>query len=183
MVYPTDTSYGLAVDATNLAAVNKLYRLKGRNFNKPVHVIYPSTGWLKKIVKLNIRALRLMAKFLPGPLTLVLPLKSKLPSFKKLSAGTGTLGVRLPNHKTALGLVKRFGKPITTTSANIAGKDAAYSVIEVKKQFSHSALKPDFYLDGGKLKKVKPSTVASVSTNHVKILRPGPVSEKQIKNT
>jgi len=183
VVYPTDTAYGLAVDATNYNAVKKLYQLKGRNFKNPVHVIYPSTVWLKKIVDLNIMALRLMVKFMPGPLTLVLPLRSKLPSFKMLSAGTKTLGIRLPNHKIALGLVKKFGKPITTTSANLSGGGNTYSVAEAKKQFAAQRNKPDFYLDGGKLKKVKPSTVALVSSNHVKILRTGPISEKQIKNT
>jgi len=181
VVYPTDTAYGLAVDATSLSAVKKLYRLKGRNFRKPIHVIVPNTAWLKKIVKLNKPALKLMNKFLPGPLTLVLPLKTKGESFRILSAGTKSLGIRMPNHSLCIQLVKKLGRPITTTSANLAGGPNCYSTTEVKKQFAKSKYQPDFYLDGAKLKKTKPSTVVSL-VGHVRILRLGPISETQIKN-
>src|SRR6185436_4587925 len=112
VVYPTDTAYGLAVNATNAAAVKKLYRVKGRDFNKPVHVIFPNTDWLNKIVKLNKPALILMNQFLPGPLTIVLPLKAKSQSWKLLSAGTKTMGVRLPANPMVQSLVESFGKPI-----------------------------------------------------------------------
>ncbi len=179
VVYPTDTAYGLAVDATNAKAVDKLYKLKGRDFKKPTHVIFPNTSWLKKIVKLNKPALQLMNKFMPGPLTIVLPMIAKGKSWKKLSAGIKTMGVRLPNNKLALALVKKLGKPITTTSANISGKDNCYSVAEVKSQFKQ--LRSDvYYVDGGRLKKTKPSTVVSL-INGVTILRPGPIKESEIK--
>lgn len=189
VVYPTDTAYGLAVDATNLSAVKKLYRLKGRNFNKPIHVIVPMSKlsntpeywskWLRQVVKLNVPAKKLIRKFWPGPLTIVLPLKSKGKSWKLLSGGTNTIGIRYPDHPMAQALVEAFAKPITTTSANLAGKDNTYSVFQVQKQFGNSKLKPDFYLDGGKLKKIKPSTVVKLNGN-VTILREGPISKKQI---
>jgi L-threonylcarbamoyladenylate synthase len=181
VVYPTDTAYGLAVDATNIKAVDNLYKLKGRTFNKPVHVIPPTKAWIEKIVKLNTQAKKLIEELMPGPLTLVLPLKAKAKSFKTLSAGTTTLGIRRPKNKTALDLAMEFGKPITTTSANVTGEPNCYSIAEVKKQFANSKLKPDFYLDGGKLKKTKPSTVVSLLKD-VKILREGPITEIQIKN-
>ncbi|MBX4191831.1 MAG: threonylcarbamoyl-AMP synthase [Candidatus Doudnabacteria bacterium] len=182
VVYPTDTAYGLAVDATNAKAVNRLFALKGRDFRNPVHIIIPSGNWLTKIVSLSTTALKLMNKFLPGPLTVVLPLKIKGSSWKKLSAGTKTIGIRLPNNKIALELVEKLGKPITTTSANISGQSACYSVLEVKKQFEKSVKKPDIYLNGGKLKKIKPSTVVLLTGERAKIIRLGPISEKQIKN-
>jgi len=182
VVYPTDTAYGLAVDATNLSAVKKLYAVKGRDFKKPIHIIFPNADWLKKIVRLNKNALRLMNKFLPGPLTIVLPIKAHGVSWKKLSAGTGTLGIRYPDHSVAQMLVEMFGKPITTTSANVSGLPNTYSVAEVKRQFAKSKLNPDYYLDGGKLKKIMPSTLVSVVNNNVTIIRQGPISEKQIKN-
>ncbi len=181
VVYPTDTAYGLAVDATNSSAVDRLYKLKGRDFKKPTHVIIPHVSWLKKIVKLNKPALQLMNEFLPGPLTIVLSLKAKGKSWQKLSAGSKTMGVRMPDNAIALELALKFGKPITTTSANVSGKDNCYSVTEVKKQFAKSQHKPDFYLDGGKLRKIKPSTVVSLIKG-VKILREGPIKEKQITN-
>lgn len=171
VVYPTDTSYGLAVDATNQRAVRKLYKLKGRDFKKPIHVIIPDKYFhaskhrsirLSGIVGLNWQVKKLMKKFWPGPLTLVLPLKSRSAGLRILSAGTKTLGIRMPNNKIALELVKKFGKPITTTSANISGKNDCYSIDQVKKQFKNLNFRPDYYLDGGKLPKIKPSTVVSL---------------------
>lgn len=180
VVFPTDTAYGLAVDATNLAAVEKLYRLKGRDFNKPIHIIFPSTEWLEENVFLDKTSLKLMNKFLPGPLTIVVKLKSKNPALRKIKGKTG-IGLRLPDNKTAQTLCGAFGLPVTATSANLSGYPNTYSVAEVRSQFRKSKLKPDFYLDGGRLPKVLPSTIVSVAQNNVKILREGPITEKQIK--
>lgn len=179
VVYPTDTSYGLAVDATNARAVKKLYQLKGRNFKKPIHVIAPWADY-HTIVYDSAPARKLVKKFWPGPLTLVLPLKAKGKSWQMLSAGTGTLGIRYPAHQTPQALVGVFGKPITTTSANIAGLGDTYSIDEVKKQFGNNHDFNIYYLNGGKLKKTKSSTVLSL-IGHAKILRPGPITETQIK--
>ena len=199
VAYPTDTAYGLAVDATNAAAVKKLYRLKGRDFNNPIHVIVP-LGHHHTVVYDGEEARKLVKQFWPGPLTIVLSLKAKGQSWKMLSAGTGTLGIRYPDNSTAQALVEALKKPITTTSANISGQPNTYSVAQIKKQFAKSKLKPDFYLDGGKLKNTKLSTVVMInptpdpsprkgrgvlsrrkSSGRVTILRSGPVTEKQIK--
>jgi len=115
-------------------------------------------------------------------LTLVLPLKAKGKSWAMLSANTGTLGIRRPKNKTALDLAWALGRPITTTSANVSDKPNCYSIAEVKRQFLRSSSQPDFYLDGGKLKKTKPSTVVLLTDTYAKILRSGPVTEKQIYN-
>jgi L-threonylcarbamoyladenylate synthase len=181
VVYPTDTAYGLGVDATNLAAVKRLYRLKGRDFRNPIHVIPPFRNTIGKFVRISAQAKKLIDNLMPGPLTVVLPLRASGPSWKLLSAGTKTLGIRRPKHKMALDLAMLLGKPITTTSANISGKPNTYSIVEVKRQFNKSKIRPDFYLDGGKLKKTKPSTVVSL-VGHVKILRQGPIKETKIKH-
>jgi L-threonylcarbamoyladenylate synthase len=180
VVYPTDTAYGLAVDATNKAAVDHLYQMKGRNFDKPIHVIFPSTDWLTENVKLNKTALKLMDKFMPGPLTIILPLKSQDETLKKISSPLG-LGLRYPNNKIAQKLVKLLGRPITATSANLSGMQETYSMVEARRHFVSSKIQPDYYLDGGRLEKVKPSTIVSVENNNVKIIREGPISEIQIK--
>ena len=182
VVFPTDTCYGLAADATSLKAVKKLYRIKGRDFHKPVHVIFPDVTWLSRMVMLDTSTLKLMNRFMPGPVTLVLPLKIEGKTWELLSAGTKTLGVRMPDNKLALDLVRRFGKPITATSANVSGMPDTYAISEIQKQFKEKEGKPDFYLDGGRLKKNKPSTVVLIASNNAKILRQGPVSEKQILN-
>jgi len=181
VAYPTDTAYGFAVDATNTSAVKKLYKLKGRGFHKPIHVIPPTKAWIEKLVKLNTAAKILIEEFMPGPITVVLPLKVSGKSWQLLSAGTQTMGIRRPKNKLALDLAMEFGKPITTTSANLAGEANTYSVAQIKQQFADSKLQPDFYVDGGKLKNTLPSTVVSVM-GHVKILRAGPISEKKIKS-
>lgn len=177
VAYPTDTAYGLAVDATNAKAVKKLYALKGRNFKNPIHVIPPTRAWVSRLVKISAPAKKLIERLMPGPLTLVLPLKITGPAWKLLSAGTKTLGIRRPKHKLALDLAYFLGRPITTTSANLSGQSNTYSPSDIKKQFKNRI----FILDGGKLKNTKPSTVVSLTGGHVKILRPGPISPTQIK--
>src|SRR5687768_13140486 len=82
VAYPTDTAYGLAVDATNVKAVKKLYKLKGRNFQNPIHIIPPTRVSISKLVKLNPAAVKLINNLMPGPLTLVLPLKASGQSWK-----------------------------------------------------------------------------------------------------
>jgi L-threonylcarbamoyladenylate synthase len=180
VVFPTDTAYGLAVDATNFSAVRKLYALKGRDFRKPIHIIFPSVEWLAANVVLDKKSLKLMNKFLPGPLTVIAKLKSKNKALNKIKGSTG-IGLRFPKDQIALKLAQDLAKPITATSANISGSANTYSITEVKKQFAKSKYKPDFYLDSGRLKKVKPSTIVSVVGNNARILREGPISETEIK--
>jgi|SRR3989344_8673876 len=180
VVYPTDTAYGLAVDATNVTAVKKLYALKGRDFKKPVHVIVPF-GHHHTVVYDSEDANRLMKKFWPGPLTIILPLKARGKAWQILSAGTKTLGIRYPDNSTAQALVEAFKKPITTTSANLSGKGICYSIAEVRRQFRYvPRYVPIFYLDGGKLPNNPPSTVVSLLKG-VRILRVGSISETEIK--
>ncbi len=181
VVYPTDTSYGLAVDATNADAVKRLYELKGRNFNKPTHVIFPSFTELERIVSLEPAARKIIQKLFPGPVTVVVPLRKNSGSWKQLSADTKTLGFRMPDHPMVRLLVKTLGRPITTTSANKSGRPNCYSANAVRTQFKKSKLKPDYYLNGGKLKSTKPSTVIQIKDNRIHLLREGPVTLQQIK--
>lgn len=178
VAYPTDTAYGFAVDATNPKAVKKLNRLKGRN--KPISVIFPSISQAGKIVDISPIAEKLLRNFCPGPLTLVLPIKAKGSHWTYLSSGTGNLGIRFPKHKLSMGLAKGINKAITTTSANVSGMPNTYSVQEIKKQFKTKKHKPDFYLDGGKLKNLPPSTIIQVVGKHVTLLREGPIKYEEI---
>ncbi len=190
VVYPTDTSYGLAALISNKIAVGKLYKIKERGFNKPVHVFFPSVSLAKKYVYWNIVAEKLAKKFLPGPLSMALPLKSKNKILKKLTANTGYLGLRIAKNNFALDLAKKAG-PITATSANPASEKGgfdSYSSKDLLKQFNKRKLKPDIIIDAGKLKKIKPSTFVKLSTKgqgnqqevDLEILRAGPITEKQI---
>jgi len=184
LAYPTDTSYGLAADATNVRAIRRLYQIKVRGFNMPVHIVVPSLAYAKKVSIWNRGGKILAKKFFPGPLTLVLQLKTKDKGLKILSAATGTIGIRMPNNKIALDLAKNLGRPITATSANppdsLGGHDS-YSADDVAAQFRSQKDKPDIIINAGKLPKRKPSTLVRVFDDVVKVLREGPVSEKQIQ--
>jgi L-threonylcarbamoyladenylate synthase len=193
VAYPTDTSYGLAVDATNIGAIKKLYQIKGRDFNKPVHIVVPSAAYAKKIARWNKAASRLAKKFWPGPLTLVLPVGDGLkpsPTLRQLSANTGSIGLRMPKNQIALDLAKNLRRPITATSANVSGGADCYSADEIIKQFSakggsafggkNQQFKPDIIINSGKLPISKPSTLVRVFDDVVKVLREGPVTQKQI---
>jgi L-threonylcarbamoyladenylate synthase len=196
VVYPTDTSYGLAVDAGNVMAIKKLYQIKGRNFNKPVHVVVPSLAYAKRIARWNKAAEKLAKKFWPGQLTLVLPIvgaELARPSLisggqgqplqkaiHRLSANTGSIGLRMPDNLIAMDLAKHLKLPITATSANVSGRADCYSAAEIIAQFQTQKYKPDIIINAGKLPKRKPSTLVRIFDDVIKVLREGPVSEKQI---
>jgi len=174
VVYPTDTSYGLAVDATNIKAIKKLYKIKGRNFQKAVSIVVPSMAYAKNIVRWNAAASKLAKKFWPGPLTLVLPLRIKDERLGILS-DKGSLGIRMPNNKIALGLAKYLNRPTTATSANKSGQDDCYSAQAVLAQYKKSKFQPDIVINGGKLPKRKPSTIVKIDGDRVNILRQGSI--------
>lgn len=186
VVYPTDTSYGLAVNAGNNQALQKLYKIKQRRPNQPIHVVAPSLSYAKGLVVWNKFAEKLAKKFWPGPLTLVLPIKTKNSALAEITGGTGTLGLRMPKNDIALDLAKALGEPITATSANpskhLAGGFDSYSTASVISQFNKQKHRPDIIIDAGKLPKHKPSTMVKVFDDVYKILRHGPITEKQIKH-
>jgi L-threonylcarbamoyladenylate synthase len=189
VVYPTDTSYAIACDITNAKARAKFYKIKERSPKQPVHLILPSLAFARGIATWNKTANILARKFWPGPISLILPikLKGKLPEYLKIvSAGTGTIGVRRPDNQVAADLARYLGKPIPATSANpsahLSGGFDSYSSIDVITQFSKQKYKPDIIIDAGRLPKRKPSTMLKIDGQEWQILRPGPISEKQIRN-
>ncbi len=188
VVYPTDTAYGLGVDANNLSAVRKLYKIKERAQKQPIHIIVSDFKMAKRYAKFNKLDEALFKKLMPGPLTIVSEMRNtKNKSWNILSGGTGTIGVRVPNNKIALQLVKKLGRPITATSANPSahksGGTTPYSIQDSSNQFKNKKYQPDLFLDGGKLPTRKPSTIVKVEKNKVKILRAGPITKKQIMET
>lgn len=131
LLYPTDTVYGLGVDATDAEAVLRLRELKGSGAEKHFSIVVADMAMMRQYADVTPLAERLAAKFLPGKLTLILNMKG-LP--KELS-DDGTIGIRIPNHPVPLQLVRKLGKPITATPANISGQPALMSVPEIHEQF------------------------------------------------
>ncbi|MCX6816223.1 MAG: L-threonylcarbamoyladenylate synthase [Candidatus Aenigmarchaeota archaeon] len=164
IVYPTETSYGLGVDAENDRAVKKIITIKKRNKNKKISVAFSDLKMAKKYLVVTKDAEKLCKAFLPGPLTLLVESKNHK-----------IVGFRIPDHKFVLSLIRKLGKPITATSANISGEGDLYKIKDVIKIFDK---KSDLIIDGGNLMKRKPSTVYDVTER--KVIRKGPIPEKRI---
>ena len=172
IVYPTDTAYAVGCDALNKKAIKKIYKIKNRPAVKPLPVIVGSLALAKKFFKFSKKELLLAKRYWPGPLSLVLKIKNKR---LKMVYKNDNIVVRVPNLNIAKQLSLELGKPIISTSANISGKRECYSIREVLKQFRNRKFQPDLIIDGGKLKKRKPSTIVKVSGKEVQILRQGPI--------
>lgn len=166
VIYPTETCYGIGADATNDAAVQKVIKIKKRSKSKKISIAFCDLKMARQYLIITKNAEKLAKAFMPGPLTLIVESKSNTKN---------KVGFRIPDNKEVLKIVKKLGKPITSTSANIAGDKEVYRIKDAAKIFDN---KTDLILDGGILKKTKPSTVYDVAEN--KVLRKGPISEKQI---
>lgn len=164
VAHATETCYGLACDLTNPDAVERLFGIKRRPANLPVSALFPSIEEAKRYVEWNDRAEELARDNLPGPLTLILPSRKDAP-FRLFLAPrhTGTVGVRVSSHPLAFELVQAFGRPLSTTSANISGQPNLYSIEEIKNQFKNAKMKPDIVLDSGQLPRNPPSRVIDLS--------------------
>jgi len=176
VLYPTDTLYGIAANALSKKAVLEVYKTKGRTLKKPLSIAFHSLLQAKKYVKFNSLASKLAKKFLPGPLTIILPMKHKFP--KELT-GSKNVGIRIPDNKIALKLIKECKFPITATSANISGDKDPITAEDGIMQIGD---KVDLILDGGKCKLKKPSTVVEVLNKKIKILREGYIKGKNLLN-
>lgn len=176
VLFPTKCLYGLGADAFNADAVNKVFRIKQRPFNKPLSVLINDLTYLEKLVRfVPPAASSIIKNFWPGSITIVFEAKDTLPV--NLTAGTGKIGIRLPKHTVASALVNEAGCPITGTSANISGNAGCSRVSDLD---SLIADKLDLMLDAGQLEGGRGSTVVDVTTDLPEILREGAVSAKDI---
>lgn len=170
VAHATETCYGLACDLSNPVAVAKLFAIKQRPNDQPVSALFADVNQAKEFVEWNERAEEL-AIGLPGPLTIVLPLRATAKLFPTPHGGA-TIGIRVSPHPTARALVTEFGSPISTTSANIHGKPNPYSAADIVKQFAGLPDLLDLILDDGVLPSTPPSTVIDLTRGEGEILRP-----------
>ena len=181
VAHPTETCCGLACDLTNPAATARLFALKQRPGNQPVSALFTSVTQAQEYVMWNTQAEELTRKYLPGPLTLILPLRTDDQHILYPTPPLGlsgkppleaTIGIRISSHPVAQKLVTLFGKPISTTSANIHGHPASYSPQEIMAQFPDDS--PDVLLiDGGSLPLRHPSTIIDLTGPFPKEIRRG----------
>jgi L-threonylcarbamoyladenylate synthase len=170
IAFPTDTAYGLGVDPFNEAAVDRLFTVKGRPEAKPILLLVDSIERAESVSEPPAHFREIVDKFWPGPLTLVVPARSELPM--KVTAGTKTIGLRWPIAPFANTLVRRFGRPVTATSANRSGEPATITAGEVRSQLGGSI---DALIDGGTLPTRGGSTLLDLTADPPVVLRDGPV--------
>jgi L-threonylcarbamoyladenylate synthase len=177
VAFPTETVYGLGADALNPYAVAKIFEVKNRPSFDPLIVHISKIEWLEKIVKkIDDRAEKLIRKFWPGPLTLVLPKSNIVPDI--VTAGLPTVAVRMPAHPVALALIENAQTPISAPSANPFGYISPTTAEHVEKQLGD---KIDLILDGGKCPIGVESTVLSLIDEEPAVLRPGGLPIEEIE--
>lgn len=176
VIHATETCYGIACDLTNEDAVKDLFDVKQRPGFQTVSALFASVDAAREYVDVSPKAEELFAKYLPGPLTIVLSKKKGAPPIWLTAAGNGTdaqIGVRISSHPFAMKLAQTFGKPIATTSANVHGKPSPYSIAEIEAQWAGAPLVPELLIDAGTLPPADPSTVIRVAGDTITVLRQG----------
>jgi L-threonylcarbamoyladenylate synthase len=173
---PTDTVYGLASDAFNGAAAEKVFALKDRPATMPLLILVNSMEMARGCMAADDTLFeRLAERFWPGPLTIVVPAAPHIP--QQVTAGSGTVGIRLPRWPIAASLVSALEHPITASSANRSGLADCRTAAEVMASVGENL---QLILEGGTNRRVSASTVIRVVDGTVKVLREGAISEKAI---
>lgn len=181
IAHATETCYGLACDLGNTSAVEKLFAIKKRPRDQPVSALFATVEDAKKWVEWNEEAEKLALEYLPGPLTVILPIwKDCIGKIFPVGAVRErplrqTLGIRISSHPVATALAKNFGSPLSTTSANLHGQKNPYSAEEIREQFENENMKPDLILDSGTLPPVPPSTVINLTEKEGVTMRKGSI--------
>lgn len=166
VIIPTETVYGIAADAHNPLAIERLYDIKQRPRNKPFSLIIERKERIEDFAKdIPILAYKLIDKFWPGPLTLV------------LSSQEGSIGLRMPDHPFALGLISKLNFPLVCPSANIAGRPAPKDIKEALVELKG---KVDLAVDAGQTRIGLESTVVDLTRDSLSVLREGAIKADEI---
>lgn len=178
IAFPTDTFYGLGADPFNSDAISKIFHIKHRPADKPLLVLIHSLAQLEDLTReVTENACKLMEHFWPGPLTLIFNAASGLPD--ALTAGTGTIGIRLPDHPFTRRLLKTLDHPLTAPSANASGKGEPTTAQQVEAVLGK---KLGLIVDGGPAPGGKVSTILDTTTNPSTLLREGAVSRSDLES-
>jgi L-threonylcarbamoyladenylate synthase len=171
VAFPTETFYGLGAAALSAAAVRRIFEVKGRPEDKPVLVLVDGVAMVEAVAReIPTAARALMAAHWPGALTLVFRARDEVPV--EVTAGSGTVGVRLSAHPVARGLVTTLGAPVTAPSANPSGAAPPTTAAGVLAYFRGRI---ELVLDGGGTGGGEPSTVLDVTVDPPRVVRAGAV--------
>ena len=174
IAYPTDTVYGLGCNPFDATAVDRLVKAKER-VKGALPILVSSLKSAERLGEMNEVASRLARKFWPGPLTLVVTKMSNLPA--KVTGDSQMVGLRIPNHETAITLIQESGGAIIGTSANISGHPSLSTAEEVLRDFGGRV---DLVLDGGPALRGRESTVVQVISDEITVLREAAIPRDEI---
>lgn len=178
IAFRTDTFYGLGADPFNREALRRVNKLKGRDGGKPILVVISDADEAERFVNRSPRFNTVSNRHWPGALTIVAQAKQEVPI--DLTAGSGTVGLRLPDDETVRSFIRACGGALTATSANLAGEPPARIAEEVAHSFPAGL---DLIVDGGLARGEKPSTVLDLSGQRARLIREGVVSRIELQET
>ncbi len=173
IVYPTETVYGLGANALDEQAVMRVFQIKKRPLSMPIFMAVSSIQMLEKVATITEDDMDLLEQLFPGPVSVLVRKRSIVPDI--LTAGSSLVGIRIPDHETALKIIDLAG-PITSTSANRTGSPPPTSASEVSREIADRV---DLVVDGGKSRYSEPSTLLDLCSR--KIIRPGAGLDKVLK--
>ena len=177
IAFRTDTFYGLGADPFNRAAIQRIKSLKGREDHKPILIVISERDNVERFIAEPSSSFRLLSeKLWPGALTLIGKSRTKVP--EEITAGSGTIGVRLPDDDRVRDLVRACGGALTATSANPANELPAANAEAVKNYFADAI---DLIIDDGQSRTDLPSTVVDASGDQPKLIREGVIRWNEIK--
>lgn len=175
LAIPTDTVYGVGVVYGDLNDLSRLKHAKHRPETKPIPMMVASASQMKQIAKVDARTEKIIDAFLPGPLTLILPLREDVS--KEYTNGKDTVAVRIPDAPFILNVIQRLNKPLLVSSANISGRPAAITFDQAKENLPN--------IDGivqGQCQQGMASTIVDCTKEQLAILREGPISLSELEN-
>ena len=178
VIFPTETVYGIGANGLDKNAIKKIYEAKQRPLNKPISLLVSNIDMIESVAKdITDIEYAIIKKFFPGPLTIILKKKEIIPDI--LTAGSDTIGIRMPANDIALNLINYAGVPIATPSANISGKPSGTNLKDIIKDFDGNV---DYFIDDGPSKIGLASTIVKVVDGVPHILRQGSISIDEINS-
>ena len=178
VIIPTDTIYGITCDALNKKAVNKIYKIKKRDNNKPLTLNLNKKKDITKYAYItNKLEKEIIKKLMPGAITLLLKKKEYVVDL--ISKNSEYIGVRIPNNKIVKEIIKKINSPLVLTSVNISGEMPIIDLDDLNSEISNNIR---YAIDVGIINKGVESTIVKVTNNKVEILREGKITKKQIED-
>jgi len=177
IVFPTDSIYGLAANALNWQAVEKVFRIKQLEFSKPLPIVARNMAWVRELAHVTPKEEAILDKIWPGTATVVLSKKTIIPDI--VTADQNSVGIRVPNYSLVDELLAKYGYPLTMISANISD-ETSQRINDVIAAFRGNEIQPNLVIDVGILPPSEPSTILDLTGDHPKIIRVGAATPQKL---